>query len=73
MGLFAFTAFNATTTNVSKIETFIQLFEPGIKSILTILGISLGVAIPNIIDRFYSSKKKQERIENALKRKLRTN
>jgi uncharacterized membrane protein YjjB (DUF3815 family) len=73
MGLFAFTAFNATTTNVSKIETFIQLFEPGIKSILTILGISLGVAIPNIIDRFYSSKKKQERIENALKQKLRTN
>ncbi|MBV4357421.1 threonine/serine exporter family protein [Pinibacter aurantiacus] len=68
MGLFAFTAFSQRTTDVSKIEPFIQLFEPGIKSILSVLGISLGVAIPNILDRFYSSKKKRS-IEDAFKEK----
>lgn len=66
MGLFAFTAFKSTVVEPEKIHAFIQMFEPGIKSILTILGISLGVAIPNIIDRFYSAKNKQRRIETAL-------
>jgi len=70
MGLFAFTAFTPGTANVSKTEAFIQLFEPGIKSILTVLGITLGVAIPNIIDRFYSSKKKR-RIEEEFKERAR--
>jgi uncharacterized membrane protein YjjP (DUF1212 family) len=68
MGLFAFTAFTQSATDVSKIGSFIELFEPGIKSILSVLGISLGVAIPNIIDRVYSSKKKR-RIEDAFKEK----
>ncbi len=66
IGMFSFTAFKSTVVEPEKIHAFIQMFEPAIKSILTVLGISLGVAIPNIIDRFYSAKNKQRRIENAL-------
>ena len=49
-----------------QLPILIQTFDSGIKVGMTLLGLSLGIAIPNILGRIYSAKLKQRRIDEAL-------
>ncbi|MCO4293440.1 threonine/serine exporter family protein [Solitalea sp. MAHUQ-68] len=66
MGMFSFAKAHDSE---QKLSALLQMFSPGIEFVLTLLCIALGVTIPNFIDRFYSSKAKQKRIEMAMKQK----
>ncbi|POY35628.1 hypothetical protein C3K47_14630 [Solitalea longa] len=66
MSVFSFTEAH---DNDQKLKALLQIFSPGVEFVLTLLCIALGVTIPNIIDRYFSSKAKQRRIEMAMKHK----
>jgi uncharacterized membrane protein YjjP (DUF1212 family) len=52
---------------LEQVPALLQTLESGVKAGMTILGISLGVAVPNVIGRRYFSTSKQKRLLSALK------
>ncbi len=61
---------NATDA-VHQISMLLQTLDSGVKAGITILGISLGVAIPNVIGRRYFSTSKQKRLMLEMKKSKR--
>lgn len=52
---------------LEQVPELLQTLESGVKAGMTILGISLGVAVPNVIGRRYFSTSKQKRLLFAMK------
>ncbi len=58
-----------TNATSEQVPLLMNTYESGIKAIMTLFGLSLGVAIPNILDRFFSAKLKQRRMARAIKKR----
>ncbi len=56
------------TKGLDQVPLLLLTMESGIKATMTILCISLGVALPNVIARRYFEKKKRQRLESAILR-----
>lgn len=52
-----------------QLPMLLQTIESGITAGMTVLGLSLGIAIPNVISRKYFSKTKERRVAEALETK----
>ncbi|MCL1936924.1 MAG: threonine/serine exporter family protein [Candidatus Azobacteroides sp.] len=57
------------TEGLEQIPFLLQALESGVKACMTILGISLGVALSNVIGRRYFSTSKQKRLMMEIKMK----
>jgi uncharacterized membrane protein YjjB (DUF3815 family) len=57
---------NASAPAAEQLPVLIQTFDALVKVSITLLALSLGIAIPNILGRIYSAKLKQRRITQAL-------
>ncbi len=58
--------FDASAPVSVQVPVLLQMFDSSMKAAMTLLALSLGIAIPNILGRIYSAKLKQKRITLAL-------
>jgi uncharacterized membrane protein YjjP (DUF1212 family) len=57
---------NANAPAAEQLPVLIQTFDALVKGSMTLLALSLGIAIPNILGRIYSARLKQRRMAQAL-------